>query len=165
MCLIRCTLGRFLLMALDRIERRILALLQDNGRMSNVELAEQVGLSESPCFRRVKKLERAGVISRYSAVVDQRTLGFTVTAFVLDDMDKQSDAGADDFHTRVAAEPHIVECHAMSGGHDYIMKVYARDIDHFSELVMQEILKYPGVRHVESSFSLGEIKHSRALPT
>ena len=152
-------------MALDRIERRILALLQDNGRMSNVELAEQVGLSESPCFRRVKKLERAGVISRYSAVVDQRTLGFTVTAFVLVNMDKQPDAGTDDFHDRVGAEPHIVECHAMSGGHDYIMKVYARDIDHFSELVMQEILKYPGVRHVESSFSLGEIKHSRALPT
>lgn len=128
-------------------------------------MAEQVGLSESPCFRRVKKLERDGVISRYSAVVDQRTLGFTVTAFVLVDMDKQPDAGKDDFHDRVGAEPHIVECHAMSGGHDYIMKVYARDIDHFSELVMQEILKYPGVRHVESSFSLGEIKHSRALPT
>lgn len=151
-------------MVLDRIERRILALLQDNGRMSNVELAERVGLSESPCFRRVKKLERDGVITRYSAEVDRRTLGFTVTAFVLVDMDKQPADRADDFHARVAAEPHIVECHAMSGGHDYIMKVLARDIDHFSELVMQEVLKYPGVRHVESSFSLGEIKHSRALP-
>lgn len=152
-------------MVLDRIERRILALLQDNGRMSNVELAERIGLSESPCFRRVKKLERDGVIARYSAVVEARTLGFAVTAFVLVDMDKQPDAGVDDFLARVAAEPHIVECHAMSGGHDYIMKVLARDIDHFSELVMEEILKFPGVRHVESSFSLGEIKHSRALPT
>ena len=162
---IRFSSGCFLLMVLDRIERRILALLQDNGRMSNVELAERIGLSESPCFRRVKKLERDRVITRYSAEVDQRTLGFTVTAFVLVDMDKQPDERVDDFHGCVAAEPHIVECHAMSGGHDYIMKVLARDIDHFSELVMQEILKYPGVRHVESSFSLGEIKHSRALPT
>ena len=152
-------------MALDRIERRILALLQGDGRMSNVELAQRIGLSESPCFRRVKKLERDGVIRNYSVVVDQRTLGFTVTAFVLVDMDKQPDARTDEFHAHVAAEPHIVECHAMSGGHDYIMKVLARDIDHFSELIMREILKYPGVRHVESSFSLGEIKHSRALPT
>lgn len=165
MCPVHYISGQFLLMVLDRIERRILALLQDNGRMSNVELAEQVGLSESPCFRRVKKLERAGVISRYSAVIDQRTLGFTVTAFVLVDMEKQPDERAEDFHARVLDEPHIVECHAMSGGHDFIMKVLARDIDHFSELVMQKILKYPGVRHVESSFSLGEIKHARALPT
>ena len=133
--------------------------------MSNVELAEKIGLSESPCFRRVKKLERDGVIARYSAVVDQRTLGFSVSAFVLVNMDKQPDAATDGFLARVVAEPHIVECHAMSGSHDYIMKVLARDIDHFSELVMQRILKYPGVRHVESSFSLGEIKHSRVLPT
>ena len=152
-------------MVLDRIERRILALLQEHGRISNVELAERVGLSESPCFRRVKRLERDGVIARYAAVVDQRTLGFSVTAFVLVNMDKQPDIGTDDFLARVAAEPHIVECHAMSGSHDYIMKVLARDIDHFSELVMQGILKYPGVRHVESSFSLREVKYARALPT
>ena len=133
--------------------------------MSNVELAEKIGLSESPCFRRVKKLERDGVIVRYSAVVDQRTLGFSVSAYVLVNMDKQPDAATEGFLARVVAEPHIVECHAMSGSHDYIMKVLARDIDHFSELVMQRILKYPGVRHVESSFSLGEIKHSRVLPT
>lgn len=133
--------------------------------MSNVELSEKIGLSESPCFRRVKKLERDGVIMRYSAVVDQRTLGFSVSAYVLVNMDKQPDAATEGFLARVVAEPHIVECHAMSGSHDYIMKVLARDIDHFSELVMQRILKYPGVRHVESSFSLDEIKHSRALPT
>ncbi|MYJ74075.1 MAG: Lrp/AsnC family transcriptional regulator [Gammaproteobacteria bacterium] len=152
-------------MALDRIERQILSLLQEQGRMSNVELAERIGLSESPCFRRVKRLERDGVIARYSAVVDQRTLGLSVTAFVLVNMDKQPDITTDDFLARVVDEPHIVECHAMSGSHDYIMKVLARDIDHFSELVMQGILKYPGVRHVESSFSLGEVKHFQALPT
>ena len=152
-------------MPLDRIERQVLALLQENGRMSNVELAESIGLSESPTFRRVKNLEQRGVIERYAAVVDQRALGFTVTAFVLVNMEKQPDARIDDFQARVDAEPHIVECHAMSGSHDYIMKVVARDIDHFSELVMQGILKYPGVLHVESSFSLSEIKHSRVLPT
>ncbi len=152
-------------MALDRIERRLLALLQDDGRMSNVDLAARVGLSESPCLRRVKKLERLGVIERYAAVVDRRALGFAVTAFVLVNMDRQARADAESFHARVEAEPHIVECHAMSGSHDYIMKVLARDMEHFSELVMQGILTYPGVRHVESSFSLGEIKRPARLPT
>ena len=152
-------------MELDRTERKILALLQHDGRMSNVDLADAIGLSESPCFRRVKKLEREGVIRQYAAIVDQRTLGFTVTAFVLVNMEKQPDARIEDFHARVDREPHIVECHAMSGSHDYIMKVVARDIDHFSELVMQGILKYPGVLHVESNFSLRAIKVARALPT
>lgn len=152
-------------MTLDRTEHRILALLQHQGRMSNVELADRIGLSESPCFRRVKNLERNGVIESYAAVVNQRALGYTVTAYVLATVEKQPSVDIDEFHARIAAEPHIVECHAMSGSHDYIMKVVARDIDHFSELVMQGILKYPGVLHVESSFSLREIKHSRALPT
>jgi Lrp/AsnC family leucine-responsive transcriptional regulator len=130
-----------------------------------VELAEQVGLSESPTFRRVRQLEDSEVISGYGALVDQRKLGLEVTAFVQVSMEKQPDSATDAFHERVNAEPHIIECHAMSGSHDYLMKVVAKNIDHFSELCMQRILKFPGVRHVESSFSLSEIKNSRVLPT
>ena len=152
-------------MKFDRVEKQILSLLQEHGRMSNVELAEQVGLSESPTFRRVRQLEDAEVISGYGALVDQRKLGLEVTAFVQVSMEKQPDSATDAFHERVNAEPHIIECHAMSGSHDYLMKVVARNIDHFSELCMQRILKFPGVRHVESSFSLAEIKNSRVLPT
>lgn len=151
-------------MELDPAERQILRLLQDDGRLSNVALAERVGLSESPCFRRVKRLEEAGLICGYAAVVDQRLLGLTVTAFVLVTMEKQPDAATEAFIAEVEAEEHIVECYATSGSHDYLMKVVARNIDHFSELCMQRILKYPGVMHVESSFSLKEIKHSRVLP-
>lgn len=151
-------------MKLDATERQILRLLQTHGRMSNVELAERVGLSESPCFRRVKHLEQAGVIRGYAAVVDQRRLGLDVTAFVLVNMEKQPDAATEAFLAAVQAEEHIVECYATSGPHDYLMKVVARSIDHFSELCMQRILKFPGVLHVESSFSLKEIKHSRVLP-
>ena len=151
-------------MPLDRTERRILELLQHDGRLANVELAARVGLSESPCLRRVRNLERRGVISGYAALVDQRAVGLSVTAFVQVTLDKQPDAHTEAFHARVRGEPHIVECHATSGAHDYLMKVVARDIDHFSELVMQGILKYPGVRHVESSFSLGGIKRSGVLP-
>jgi len=152
-------------MKFDRVEKLILSELQQHGRMSNVELAEQVGLSESPTFRRVRQLEDAGVIVGYGAIVDQRKLGLNVTAFVQVSMEKQPDATTAAFHDQVNAEPHIIECHAMSGSHDYLMKVVARSIDHFSEICMQRILKFPGVHHVESSFSLAEIKHSRRLPT
>jgi Lrp/AsnC family leucine-responsive transcriptional regulator len=139
---------------MDQTERKILALLQADGRMSNVELAERVGLSESPTFRRVKQLEGT----------DQRRLGLEVTAFVLVTMERQPDSATESFHACVAAEEHVIECHAMSGSHDYLMKVVARNIDHFSEICMQRILKFPGVMHVESSFSLKEIKHSQVLP-
>jgi len=151
-------------MKLEIAEKRILEQLQREGRLANVELAERVGMSESPTFRRVKALEAAGVIAGYVAVVDQRVVGLDVTAWVQVRMEKQPDAATEEFHQRVRDEPHIVECHAMSGGHDYLMKVVARNMDHFSDLVMRRILKFPGVRHVESNFSLREIKNSRELP-
>lgn len=150
-------------MELDSAERHILRLLQSDGRISNVALAERVGLSESPCFRRVKRLEASGLIRGYSAVVDQHLLGLGVTAFVLVSLERQPDTTAE-FIERVHAEEHIIECHATSGAHDYLMKVLARDLAHFSELCMERILRFPGVRHVESSLSLREIKHSRVLP-
>jgi len=148
----------------DQTEKQILALLQADGRMSNVDLAERVGLSESPTFRRVKQLEQTGVITGYAALTDQRRLGLEVTAYVLVTMERQPDSATESFHACVETEDHIMECHAMSGSHDYLMKVVARNIDHFSEICMQRILKFPGVLHVESSFSLKEIKLSRVLP-
>ena len=149
---------------MDQTEKHILTLLQADGRMSNVELAAKIGLSESPTFRRVRQLEDAGVITGYAAEVNQRLLGLSVTAFVQVTMERQPDSTTEAFHAAVATEDHIIECHAMSGSHDYLMKVVARNIDHFSELCMQRILKFPGVHHVESNFSLKEIKHRRILP-
>ena len=149
---------------MDKWDREILGLLQGDGRMTNVELAERIGLSESPTLRRVRQLESEGVIARYTAVVDQRRVGLEVTAFVLVVMEKQPDRSTQAFHDAVGSEAHIVECHAMSGSHDYLMKVVARSMDHFSELCMERILKFPGVQHVESNFSLRTIKESRQLP-
>ena len=148
----------------DRMNQRILTALQEDGRLPVVAVAERVGLSDAACLRRIRKLENDGVIQGYSAVVDRHALGLSVVAFVLVTLEKQPGANTDGFHECVREESHIVECHAMSGAHDYLMKVVARDMDQFSELVMRRILRYPGVRHVESGFSLGEIKHSRALP-
>ncbi len=153
-----------LVVSLDRKEREILHVLQNEGRISNVDLAERVGLSESPCFRRVKRLEESGVIQGYSANLDQRQLGLQVTAFVQVSLDQQDDKKQRDFLTRVEAEEHIVECHAMSGSHDFLLKVLAYSMDHFSELSMQRILKFPGVKNMESNFSLMPIKQSRAMP-
>ena len=151
-------------MTFDRAEKEILRALQTQGRMSNVELAERVGLSESPCFRRVKALEENGVIRRYGAQLDQRALGLQVTAFVLVNLEKQDDQKQKGFLARVEAEEHIVECHAMSGSHDYLLKVVARSMDHFSELSMERILKFPGVTNIESNFSLVAFKENVGLP-
>ena len=151
-------------MKLDRKEREILQVLQTEGRISNVELADRVGLSESTCFRRVKRLEESGLIQGYAARLDQRQLGLQVTAFVQVSLDQQDDRKQRDFLTRVEAEEHIVECHAMSGSHDFLLKVLAYSMDHFSELSMQRILKFPGVKNMESNFSLMAIKQSAAMP-
>lgn len=151
-------------MKLDRAETEILQALQTDGRVSNVDLAEKVGLSESPCFRRVRGMEEAGVITGYRARLNQRAVGLQVTAFVLITLDKQDDKKQRAFLAQVEAEEHIVECHAMSGSHDYLLKVVARNMDHFSELSMQRILKFSGVRNIESNFSLLAVKEDGVLP-
>lgn len=152
-------------MKLDDPEKEILAALQEDARMTNAELARRVKLSESPCFRRVKGLEKSGVIQRYAARLDRRKVGLPVTAFVEVTMARQSDAATEKFLARVRDEPHIIECHALSGSYDYLMKVVARNMDHFSDLCIRKILKFPGVSNVQSSFSLDEVKVDAPLPT
>ena len=148
----------------DRTEARILRLLQSDGRITNTELAQAIGLSESPCLRRVRSLENDGVITGYSARVNQRRLGLQVTAYVQVQLEKHDERKTREFLDRVGQETHIVECHAMSGAYDYLLKVVARSMDHFSELAMDGILGFPGVRNIESSFSLKTIKQNTALP-
>jgi len=151
-------------MKFDRAEKEILRTLQSRGRISNVDLAAKVGLSESPCFRRVKALEEAGVIEGYGARLDRRALGLQLTAFVLIGLEKRDYAQQRAFLERVEAEEHIVECHAMSGSHDYLLKVVAQSMDHFSKLSMEKILRFPGVKDIESNFSLLAVKEHADLP-
>lgn len=151
-------------MKLDYSERQLLSLLQADGRLSNSRLAEQVGLSESPCFRRVKQLEQAGLIKKYVAIADQRLLGLDITAFVQVTMKDHTSYDEKHFANCVQQEEHIIECHAMSGSYDYLMKVVAKNIDHFSEISMGRLLKFPGVKTIESSFNLKEMKNSHCLP-
>jgi Lrp/AsnC family leucine-responsive transcriptional regulator len=148
---------------IDRVERGILQQLQQQGRMANVDLAAAVGLSESPCLRRVRALEERGVIAGYSARVDQRAVGLPVTAFVQLSLEKD-DQRTREFLDAVAREAHIIECHAMSGSYDYLLKIVARSMDHFSELALRGILRFPGVKDIESSFSLDTVKSDSPLP-
>ncbi|MGJ8671034.1 MAG: Lrp/AsnC family transcriptional regulator [Oceanococcus sp.] len=151
-------------MDFDRAERGIIQTLQDHGRMTNAELAKAIGSSESPCYRKVRKLEEQGVIRGYRAIVDQRLLGLPITAFVQVSIDKGNDSSSTQFLQRVQAEEHIIECHAMSGHADFLLKVVASDLDHFSRICMQGILRYPGVKDLESHFSLQVMKSGAALP-
>lgn len=152
-------------MKLNESERRILRALQQNGRMSNVELAQKVDLSESPCFRRVKQLEEVGLIAGYAAIVDQRKLGLDVTAFVQVTLDQRSESDTDAFLEAVEAENNIMECYATSGDYDFLLRVVAKNIDDFADISMRRILKFPGVKNIVSTFSLQTIKNSRVLPT
>lgn len=145
-------------------ERRMLTVLQAEGRISNVDLAKKSGLSESPCLRRLKQLEESGIIKSYAALLNAKKLGFDVTAFIQLSMDQRSAETRSKFMTAVQSEPLIIECYAVSGGYDYLLRVVATDLDAFSDFVMNRLLQYPGVKDMSSGFVLKEVKASTALP-
>ncbi len=143
---------------LDLTDQKILTALQADGRISNTDLSRKVGLSESPCLRRVRKLEEDGVITGYSALLDNRKLGLEIVAYVQVNLDQRSEADTNAFVQAVRKAPWIVECVAISGTHDYLLKVAARNIDHFGELTMKKLLRFPGVTDVTSNLVLASIK-------
>ena len=143
---------------LDPTDRKILAALQANGRMSNTDLSRKVGLSESPCLRRVRKLENDGVIAGYSALLDHRKLDLEIVAYVQVNLDQRSEADTNAFVKAVKKASWIVECVAISGTHDYLLKIAARNIDHFGLLTMKKLLRFPGVTDVTSNLVLASIK-------
>jgi len=145
-------------------ERAILKELQRSGRLTNVELAQRVGLSDSPCLRRVKHLEETGIITGYTAIIDQRKAGFDVTAFIQVNLDQRSESETKKFLKAVHREERIIECFAMSGGYDYLLKVIAHNIDDFADLTMRRLLRFPGVKDVASAFVLEEIKTRGPIP-
>ena len=143
---------------IDATDRKILDELQSNGRISNTELARNVGLSESPCLRRVRNLEAHGVIAGYATLLDHRELGLEIVAYVQVNLDQRSEADTNAFVTAVQKAPWIVECVAISGTHDYLLKIAARNIDHFGELTIKKLLRIPGVTDVTSNLVLASIK-------
>lgn len=147
-------------MPIDKIDRKILALLQSHGRISNHELAEQIGLSATPCARRVKRLEDEGFIERYSAVVNPAMLGLDLTAYLSISMDKHTPERFDAFETAIKAFPEVLECSIVTGqSADFMLKVIVKDMKHYETFLLQHLTKIPGVSGVHSSFVLRNIIH------
>ncbi|MDE1181108.1 Lrp/AsnC family transcriptional regulator [Paraburkholderia sp.] len=149
---------------LDKLDRAILAALQTDGRMSNARLAEVVGLSETPCARRLKRLESDGYIDHYRAVLSRPALGLGVIAFVYVRFAVHDRAVATRFEREVQAISRILSCHNVSGSADYILQVVARDLDDYGTFMRDQLRSLPGVTSVESSLSLREVKATGPLP-
>jgi Lrp/AsnC family leucine-responsive transcriptional regulator len=153
---------------LDRIDRHILGLLQDNAKLSNQEIAARVGLSPSPCLRRIKQFEDSGLIRQYVALLDPSRLGIGLTAYATVRMDKHIDApkrsSMQSFRDVVQGWHEVVACYAMTGEMDYLLRVQTVDLEHYSRFVMDKLLRHPSVLDVKSSFTLERIKDTTALP-
>ena len=149
---------------LDAIDRRILDGLQRNGRVSNVDLARDVGLSPSPCLRRVRELEAAGVIDRYVAVLDPGAVGLSLSVFVQVTLERQIESALDTFERVVAARPEVMECYLMTGDADYLLRVVVADVAAYEQFLKNHLTRIPGVASIKSSFALNRVKYETALP-
>ena len=151
-------------MTLDRTDRRILEQLQADARLSNQELAERVLLSPSPCLRRVRALERSGVIQRYAAMLDPLRVGLELLAYVSVKLEKRGKMPVDQFTRAVQSWPEVITCFSMTGDMDYLMRVQVENLAHYSRFIMDKLLKQPGVIDIRSNFVLERVKETSALP-
>ena len=148
----------------DLIDLKILEALQADGRMTNQELADTVGLSPSPCLRRVRQMEAAGVIARYVALVDPESVGLSVTAFVRVRLDQQDDRHLAAFEAAVADFPEVMECYLMTGEADYQLRVLVGSLGAFEDFLRRRLTRVQGVANVTTSFALRPVIYKTALP-
>lgn len=151
-------------MKLDRIDARIIAALQRDGRRSVVDLAAEIGLSPTPCARRIRLLEERGVIQGYAAIIDPKRLGLNAQAFVQVKLERHSDEMAAAFRRAVVEMEEVISCYSTTGEHDFLLQVATADLEALSAFVMRKLLKTPGVRDVHSSVVLETVKRSIRLP-
>ena len=149
--------------SLDATDRRILHVLQREGRITNAELSDRVNLSPSACHRRVQRLEEDGYIARYVALLDTRKIGKPTTVYVEITLQGQADELLDAFEREVARVPDILECHLMAGQADYLLKIMAEDTEDFARIHRQYLSRLPGVRQMHSSFALRTVVQTTAL--
>jgi Lrp/AsnC family transcriptional regulator, leucine-responsive regulatory protein len=148
---------------LDSIDWSILSALQDDARLANVDLAEKVHLSPSPCLARVKTLEREGFISRYVTLLNAQAVGLGVSVFVQVRLEKQVEASLNTFEKAIAARQEVMECYLMTGSSDYLLRVVVSDLQEFQRFVT-DVSKIPGVGNIQSSVALKQVKYKTALP-
>ena len=151
-------------MALDRIDRQILSLLEADGRMTNVELADRVGLTAPPCLRRVRALEEGGAIQGYHAELDAATLGYPITVFAMVSLRSQAEHDLAAFEAHVATIPEIRECHMLNGEIDFILKIVAHDLQSFQSFLTSKLTPAPNVASVKTSLTIRTSKVSCGIP-
>jgi len=151
-------------LGLDSIDNRILEILQSEGRLSNQELADRVGLSPAPCLRRVRTLEQSGVIRQYAALLAPRKVGLGMTAAITVKLEKKGHMPAEEFAKAVKGWPEVVTCCSMTGETDYLLWAFFEDLDHYTHFLMGRLLKQTGVLDVRSNIVLETIKETTSLP-
>ena len=149
---------------LDAIDRKILGQLQSDGRITMQELADKVGLSVSPCHRRVKLLEQRGVITRYVATVDQKALGLHVSVFISIKLARQKEEDLNRFARAISKWDEVLECYLMTGPRDYWLRVVVPDLAAYERFLKQKLTRLEGVASIESSFALAQVKYTNVLP-
>jgi len=159
----RIAKGSTLELELDATDRRILNVLQRDGRITNAELSERVNLSPSACHRRVQRLEQDRFIAGYVALLDARRIGRTTTVFVEITLQGQAEDLLDAFEREVAKLPDLLECHLMAGSADYLLKIIARDAEDFARIHRQYLSRLPGVAQMQSSFALRTVVRTTAI--
>jgi len=152
------------MITLDDTDRKILSLLQTDSRLTLQEIADKIGLSASPCHRRIRRLEQEGVIVRYSAMVDQRAVGLPVSVFISIKLERQKEADLERFAKAIQSWREVVECYLMTGPRDYLLRVVVPDLIAYEQFIKQKLTRLDGLASIESSFALDQIKYSVALP-
>jgi Lrp/AsnC family transcriptional regulator, leucine-responsive regulatory protein len=150
--------------SIDKFDLAILQELQADGRLTNAELAQRVGLSAAPCWRRVRALEEAGFIKGYHAEIDRHKIGLGVLAFVRVDAERTTGDVTRKLEDAIRKLPEVISCHYISGTGTFELQVVSQDLDSFSRFALQHLLNLPNVKDIHTSFSLGEVKASHALP-
>ena len=151
-------------MAFDSIDRQILGLLQEDGRMTNVDLAERVGLTAPPCLRRVRSLEEGGAIRGYHAELDAATLGYPITVFAMVSLKSQAEEDLRGFENHIKALPEVRECHMLNGEIDFILKIVSKDLQSFQEFLTSKLTPAPNVASVKTSLTIRTAKNEPGVP-
>lgn len=151
-------------LSLDEIDRKILVLLQSDARIPNIELADKVGLSPSPCLRRVRELEERGVVRRHVTLLDPAKVGLPVSVFVNVTLDRQIEPALEKFEAAILKRPEVMECYLMTGDFDYLLRVVTADLGAYERFLVENLTRVPGVSSIRSSFALKQVKYSTALP-
>ncbi len=149
---------------MDALDGRILAALQRDGRQSVTDLAAAIGLSPTPCARRLARLEADGVIEGYGARIDQTRIGFPVSIFIWVELDSQSKDAIDGFERAIRGFDRVMECHLMTGSRDILMRVVAADLADFDRFLEEKLMRVPGIRSTRSSFALRTMVKRHVLP-